>query len=132
MLDENRIKLMTRMASYEANEGKKQIPVASYFRGDYISFNVVKSAISATISFALIVAMYIYYNLESLISDVYKLDLVSVGRRLVYGYVAVVVVYSLLAYIVYTIRYDRAKKSLHSYYQALKRLSSMYDEEEME
>lgn len=130
MLDESRIKLMTRMASYEEGEGKKQIPIASYFRGDYICYNVVKSVIGATISFALVVAVYIYYNLETLISDVYKLDLVSVGKRMVTWYVALVIAYMVVSYIVYTIRYDRARKSLHSYYQALRRLLSMYNEEE--
>ena len=36
MLNEDRIILMTRMASYEENEGKKNVSIGSYFRGDYI------------------------------------------------------------------------------------------------
>ena len=31
MLSEERIKLMTKMAAYEANEGKKNVAVSSYF-----------------------------------------------------------------------------------------------------
>ena len=52
MLNEERIKLMTKMASYEANEGKRNVSIGSYFRGDYISIQVIKSIFAATIAFA--------------------------------------------------------------------------------
>lgn len=132
MLDENRIKLMTRMASYESTEGKKTIPITGYFRGDYVSFHVVKAAIGATISFALIVGLYIYYHLESLIADIYKMDFMTVGKSLVTAYALMVGGYAFIAYIIYSVRYERARKSLHSYYSALRRLSSMYEDEEDE
>lgn len=51
MLNEERIRLMTKMASYEANEGKKNVSIGSYFRGDYIGLQVIKSVISGTIGF---------------------------------------------------------------------------------
>ena len=38
MLDEERICIMTRMASYEAGEGKEDMPVKQYYRKDYISY----------------------------------------------------------------------------------------------
>lgn len=130
MLDEERIRLMTRMASYEENEGKKTIPIASYFRGDYISFNVVKAAISATIAFVLVAAAYIYYNMESFITDMYKLDFVSVGRQVLTAYLITVGLYCVAAYVLYSWRYDKAKKSLQGYYQALKKLSGEYEEDD--
>lgn len=120
---------MCKMASYEENEGKKTIPVASYFKGDYISFNLVKTMISATAAFVILIAAGIYYNMESLIGDIYKIDLVGMGKRLCGMYVVVVAIYSIMAYVLYSIRYNRAKQSTNSYYTALKKLTSMYDEE---
>ena len=35
MLSQERIKLMTKMAAYEENEGKKYMSIGSYFRSDY-------------------------------------------------------------------------------------------------
>ena len=60
MLNEERIRLMTKMASYEANEGKKNVSIGSYFRGDYIGLQVIKSVISGTIGFFIIFAVYPY------------------------------------------------------------------------
>ena len=37
MLSEERIILMTRMASYEQGEGRDNVKVGNYFRSDYIS-----------------------------------------------------------------------------------------------
>ena len=130
MLDENRIKLMSRMASYEENEGKKTIPIASFFRGDYISYNVVKTAISATVAFIIVTAAYIYYHMEDFLGDVYKLDINIMGRNLLMAYIVFVAIYCVIALVVYSLRYDRAKKSLNEYYQALKRLSIIYEDEE--
>lgn len=129
MLNEERIKLMTRMASYEANEGKKMIPIGNYFRNDYISFQVVKTAISATIAFGLIFAVYIYYDFESFLQDIYKIDVLAFVKTLLTAYAAVVGIYMLIAYIVYSYRYNKAKKSLKSYYAALKKLGVMYENE---
>lgn len=53
MLNEERIKLMTKMACYEADEGRKNVAIGSYFRGDYIGLQVIKSIISATIAYAI-------------------------------------------------------------------------------
>lgn len=130
MLDENRIRLMTRMASFEANEGKKYIPIATYFRGDYISYNVIKAAISATVAYVLVVAVYIYYNLENYMADLYKLDIMDIAHKMYKGYIVVVGVYCLVAFIIYALRYNRAKKNIQEYYQALKKLGNLYDEEE--
>ena len=60
MLNEERIKLMTKMAAYEANEGKRNVAVSSYFRGDYIGLQVIKSIISATIAFLIVFAMFCF------------------------------------------------------------------------
>ena len=37
MLNEEKVILMTQMASYEENEGKKNMAIGRYFRSDYIA-----------------------------------------------------------------------------------------------
>ena len=45
MLNEEKIILMTQMASYEENEGKKNMAIGRYFRSDYIAIQVLKSVL---------------------------------------------------------------------------------------
>ncbi len=132
MLNENRVKLMTRMASYEDNEGKKAIHISSYFRSDYILFNMVKTIVSATVAYIVVIAVYIYYNIDGILQNIYKMDIQTEAKKFLAGYAVVAAAYAIIAYIVYSYRYDRARKSLSSYTSALRRLSGMYKEESQE
>lgn len=129
MLNEQRIRLMTKMASYEANEGKKNVSIGSYFRGDYIGLQVIKSVISGTIGFFIIFAVYLGYDLETFMTEIYKMDLFLFGKNVVIAYLIFVGVYAIISYAVYTYRYTKAKKSLKLYYNNLKKLSYLYEKE---
>ncbi|MDD2970597.1 MAG: hypothetical protein PHE02_00500 [Lachnospiraceae bacterium] len=128
MLNEERVILMTRMASYEEDEGKTNVSIGSYFRGDYIGLQLIKSIISATLAFVLMVVLVVTYDIGSFMQDIYKLDLIQIGRTLLIAYLAVVGVYTLISYLVYSHRYNMAKKSLKCYYANLKQLSTLYEE----
>lgn len=120
---------MTKMASYEANEGKKNVSIGSYFRGDYIGLQVIRAVISGTVGFFIVFGMYILYNFETLMADIYKMDLLQFGRRVIIAYLVFIVLYAAVSYAIYTYRYTKAKKSLKRYYNNLKKLSYLYDKE---
>ncbi|MDE6844424.1 MAG: hypothetical protein K2J99_01470 [Lachnospiraceae bacterium] len=126
MLNEKRIILMTKMASYEANEGKKNAAIGSYFRSDYIGWQVLKSIISATIAFVVVFGMYIFYDFEVFMMDIYKMDLLGFAKQVLTMYLWVVGIYTVISYVVYAIRYNRAVKSLRVYHMNLRRLADMY------
>lgn len=129
MLNEERIRLMTKMASYEANEGKKNVSIGSYFRGDYIGLQVIRAVISGTVGFFIVFGVYILYNFETLMADIYKMDLLQFGRRVIIAYLIFILLYAAVSYAIYTYRYTKAKKSLKRYYNNLKKLSYLYDKE---
>lgn len=129
MLNEERIRLMTKMACYEADEGKKNVAIGNYFRGDYIGLQVIKSIISATIAYVIIFAMFIFYDFEDFMANIYKMDLFGFAKSVIMYYLIFTLVYALIAYGVYTYRYTKARKSLKIYYNNLKKLAYMYDRE---
>ena len=77
MLNQERIILMTKMASYEKNEGKKNDSIMNYFRGDYVWLQVMKSFVCGTIAFGVVFGMYIFYDFEVFMLDIYKMDLME-------------------------------------------------------
>ncbi len=127
MLNEERIILMTKLASYESGEGKKNTAVGSYFRSDYIGMQVVKSVISATIAFFILFALYVLYDFETFMLEVYKMDLFDFAKSILILYGVFVVGFAVLTYVLYTYRYNKVKKNLKNYYNNLKKLASMYD-----
>lgn len=129
MINESRIKLMTKMAVYENGEGKRSKSIGTYFRGDYIGKEVIKSIIYGTIAFVILFALYVCYNLEFFLQDIYKIDLLEFGKEVLMNYLKLVVSYAIITYIVYALRYQKARTSLRNYFNNLRRLSSMYRKE---
>ena len=127
MLNEERIILMTKLASYEAGEGKRNAAVGSYFRSDYIGMQVIKSAISATIAFFIFFALFILYDFEGFMLDIYKMDLFVFAKNILMLYGGVVIGFSLLTYVIYAYRYNKTKKSLKNFYNNLRKLNSLYE-----
>ena len=77
MLSQERIKLMTKMAAYEENEGRKYMSIGSYFRSDYMGMQVIRSVICGTLAFLLLAGLYVYYHFETMMQDIYKKALAS-------------------------------------------------------
>ncbi|MBE5867241.1 MAG: hypothetical protein E7292_13815 [Lachnospiraceae bacterium] len=130
MLNEDRIILMTKMASYEEKEGKKYVAIGSYFRSDYITIQVLKSVLSAALAFIIVFALFILYDFEGFMQDIYKIDLIGFALNVLTWFGVTVVGYGVLAYIVYSYRYAKAKKSLKCYYHNLKKLNSLYNQQQ--
>ena len=128
MLNEERVILMTRMASYEKGEGRKNVKIGNYFRSDYIAVQVLKSIICSTIAFLVMFGLYILYNLETLMQELSTMDLFAFAQDVVTKYGIFVVGYGVLTYVVGSWRHVMAKKSLRNYYHNLKKLSSLYNE----
>ncbi len=127
MLNKERVILMTKMASYEEKEGRKNHSVLGYFRGDYVWFQVLKSVIYGTVAFGIIFAMYIFYDFEIFMMDIYKMDLLEFGKSVLEKYLFAIGIYCIISYAVYSYRYAKAKNSVRLYQNNLRKLGSMYE-----
>ncbi len=120
---------MTRMASFEAGEGKRSMAIGSYFRGDYIAKEIIKSILYGTVAYGIVVGLYLAHDLEEFMAGLYEMDWIAFGKMILYRYLAVIGAYSVVTYIVYVVRYRRARRNLRIYYNNLRRLGSMYRKE---
>ena len=102
----------------------------SFYRSDYIGLALIKNFFLVTIGYALAIAAVAAYFGEYLMENIHKMNLVSMGIYIIVGYAVVLVVYSVLTYIQYSVRYYKAKKSVREYYSQLTELSKIYVREE--
>lgn len=130
MINEEKVKIMDKLALYEKKDGRRYLPVSKYYRSDYIGLALIKNFFLVTIGYGLILAVAAAYNLEYLLDNVHKMDLVSLGITVLIGYAVILVLYSILTYIQYTVKYHRAKKSVKQYYSELTKLEKIYNREE--
>ena len=130
MLNEEKIKVMNKLAMYEKGEGRKYLPVSKYYRSDYIGLALIKNFFLVTIGYGLVLTGIGAYFGNYLMENIHKMNLVTLGIDILIGYLAVLVVFSVLTYIQYSIKYRRAKKSVKLYYEELTKLNRIYSREE--
>jgi predicted PurR-regulated permease PerM len=129
MLNEEKVKLMTKLAIYESNAGKKEIPMSRYFRSDYVSYGVVKTLIASTVAYVLIIALCLVYDLEGFMDKLVQMDILELGRRLLIVYVAYMIISILVAVLVYRYKFKKIRESLKTYNAGLKEINRMQEVE---
>ena len=123
MLDEKRIRQMTKLAFFEKKEEKNALRIGRYFRSDYIGKELLKN-------FFLVLAVAVLYHIEWLVDEIDTIDLQFAAGCLIASYLCFLAVYSIAVYVISTIRYQGAQKKLKWYGKELDDLQNMYEEQE--
>ena len=130
MVNMRKVRLMTKLAIYEKTEGKEDIKLGKYFRRDYVRLKILHNIVAVTIGYLLVLAMVIAYQMEYLVREAVNLDYIGMGKTILGVYVIVVTVYVMAAMVGYGFYYDYSRKKLAKYFRMLRRLRSLYQEEE--
>ncbi|MBQ4283251.1 MAG: hypothetical protein IJB96_04910 [Lachnospira sp.] len=119
--------MMTKMAIYEKNEGRKSLKTAKYYKSDFIAFGVLKSLITTTIAYVILVVLVVLCNLEDMLAQANDLDYIAIGKQMCVYYVIMLLVFSVIAGLVSAYRYDQYKKGLKKYSSRLNKLERFYN-----
>lgn len=130
MINENKVAVMTRMAAYEAGDGKKNQKICSYFRGDYVGFQMLKTWIAVTAAFCIMCGIYLLFQMDSIMMDFYSIDLLAFARKFVFAYVILCAVYLIAAFIIAQRRYGLALRATVRFGKELEELDGDSEEEE--
>ena len=126
MLNERKVKLMTKLAIYEKNEGRHTIPMTKYFTDDFVSWNMIKTVVAITFAYFLGAGLWLIYNIDDIMENITTLNYFEIIRYALLLYVILLVV---ISYIAYRVKYYRAMKSLAKYEKGLKELAKIHIEE---
>lgn len=130
MVNTRKVRLMTKLAIYEKREGKEDIYLGNFFRRDYVRMKILQNLIAVTIGYILVLLMIGAYQMEYLIREAVNLDYIGIGKAILGAYVIVVTVYVMGAMLGYSLYYDYSRKKLAKYYRMLRKLRSMYQEDD--
>ena len=129
MLNNRKIRMMTKLAVYENKEGKEDIHLSKYYKTDYVRYQVLKSIISATIGYVLILVLLFLYKSEYIIQKAVSLDYKTIGIYILGIYIVIIALYGLGSILGFSVKYDASRKKLARYFKLLKRLHKIYNDE---
>ncbi len=132
MLNNRKVRLMTRLAVYEQSEGREDVRLSKYFRSDYVRLQTLKTAVAVTVGYLFVLLILVVYHSEYLIQNAVVLDYRGILLRYVGIYIILLAVYIALSTIGYMIKYRTSRKKLSKYFRMLRRLRSLYKEEDGE
>ena len=118
--------MMTKMAIYEKNEGKKMLKTAKYYKSDFIAFGVLKNIIAVTFAYIIIVMLYALCNIEKMIADISSINYAKVGGKIAIYYIVMLVAFSIIAGFVSSYQYEHSRKGLKRYFSRLNKLERFY------
>ncbi len=129
MLNNRKIRLMMKLAVYENKDGKEDIHLSKYYKTDYVRYQTLKSIISATVGYLLILALIGLYQMEFIIKNAVNLDYKSIGTYILGIYIMIITIYGLGSIMIFSLKYDASRKKLGKFYKLLKRLNKIYRDE---
>ena len=129
MLNEERIRSMTKLAIYETNEGKKIIPLSHYYKSDYASKSLMKSFVYGTISFGIMFGMWTIYQMDNAKKSMFGGNLEEFIIQVILLYLIFMILYLLITYIYASITFSKSKKSIKKYLALLKKVEKMHERE---
>ena len=127
MINQEKVLRMTKMASYEEHGGRKDRAVVGYFRSDYIGKQTIISLIVITAAFLAGLGAYLVFHFSEVMGNIYSMDLVGTAKKILTLYLMAAV-----SYVIYTIRYAKAKKRLQLFLEYLDCLDQDGEEETAE
>ncbi len=131
MIDNEKTRLMTKLAIYEKHKGQEDIRIATYFKSDYVRIQILKTILAVTFGYALILAMIAVYYSEFLLDNALLLNYKMLGTKILGYYIFLVVIFVALVSIGYTVKYAESHKRVSNYYKALNRLRRLTEEQEL-
>lgn len=127
MLNEEKIRMMTDLAAFEKQNGRRMKGVTGYFKRDYVSRHLIRGFLSYTICFGVLFVFWLLFSMDMFLSTADLDGIISVARRTAIFYAAGLAAYSALIGTVYGRRYDTETRKQRIYTAKLKHLDKRYD-----
>ena len=119
MIDQERVRLMMKIARYENGEGVEDFRIRKYYRSDSTALQLIKTWILTTLGSGLLLGLVIAGNVEFLLDNIDSMNLKVLFSWILIG------VYFAAVYISSMIRYNPARRNVKSYLDALEKISGM-------
>lgn len=130
MLNQEKVRLMTKLATFEQGKGKKCMAVQKYSRKDYVGLQMIKTFFCSTIAFVLLLLMRIFYEVEEFLENLYEIDIIQTGVMVIKTYIVFMLVCEIITIIVYWRRHIKISREVKGFQKKLKKLEKIYEREE--
>lgn len=126
MVDEEKVRIMTKIASYEQKESKEVIKEGGYNKSDYIRSHLLVVIWSYSIAYFLLLLLLTMYHLDFLATSISLFGYRELAVAALAVYLLLVFGCCIIGAVYYAARYDRNRRRRKEYFSELKMLETFY------
>ncbi len=125
MVNNDKVRMMTKIQLF-ADQEKDALRANRFFQRDYLGLYMIRSFFAYIVVFILIVALWILYNWEELLTQTDMNVLMQWGEGIFLTFVLLLIPSMIISYIAYWFQYRRFRKRVREHIEDLKQLNSFY------
>ncbi len=129
MMNEKRIRLMTKLADFEQHNGEMLYKAGTYYCSDYVSAQMMKNLFRITAAYLIGLGLWACYRLDWLLERLNTMDILGIGMGILITYGVILAVSLRLKYLIFSVKYFQAESQMQTYRNMLDRLIAEYDNE---
>jgi len=131
MINEDKVKIMTKLAAFDKRQAAECEDAVVFFRSDFIGRELLRSFVIGTLAFVLLEAIWVIIHVDELLENINRLDYMAMGTDALQNYLAFLLIYLVITYVVYAVRYSLKRKQLREYHKGLRALIKIYEKDEI-
>lgn len=132
MIDPKKVQIMTKMAVFEKREEEGALKITKYGRLDYVRMEVLKTLLRVSVGYGIFLGVLAVYHMEFLIEQVAIMEFSFLIKKILMGYVGILIAYGAIGIVVYYMRHKKARRMVKEYDRRLHALRKYYRKQEQE
>ncbi len=129
-MNPGKIRKMTKIEQFTSGDKEGYLKIARYYRSDYIGLHLIRNFFLVTIGYIFVIALYLLRNGEELLNNIYSQDLRALITGWIVKYVLVLILYSVLTYLICSVRHAKAQKMERYLDHQLEKMQQKYEPDE--
>lgn len=129
MINQDRVRAMTRMSILESGIGKKELKISTFRKFDYVLLQMLKGFFAGTICFAAFFVLWILWKWDTLNYYFSNADFEGFAIKVLIRYAIFLAAYLVLSAVTAARKYNISRQRREKYMRHLHHLDSCYRQE---
>ena len=126
MVNEEKTRIMIKIAQYESELGGKVINEGGYYKTDYVRLHTLSIVLNISVAYIFVLALIALYNMDYIFLNFVTINYAKLFIEIFMPYINIIIISTLFSKIYFTSKYKSSREEIKKYYTELKRLEQYY------
>lgn len=128
MVNEEKTRIMIKVAQYEAELGAQAISEGNCYKTDYIYSNTLSVIVNFSTAYILLIVLFVLYNIDYIFLNFVTINYAKLFFEIFMPYILFIIFCTIMSYIHFNNKYKQNREKIKKYYAELKHLEKYYTE----